>query len=163
MEGEGDHPISTWKLSKQSGRLLVRMNSRVQKMHALRHGFASWQLVRYFMIVEKQFSGYVKLGYFHSELDISHEWFDDIMLANFAEVIGGIQGKINYEGHGSCVSCATGMIMISKLLGHTNRFTTLENYTNTLGWIIYFFLRMREARLTGVNFPKDCSSKDLGI
>ncbi len=115
LEENGQNPVPTWKLSKQIGRLLVRVNSRVQKMHALRHGFASWQLVRYFMLVDSEFRADVRARVFHSEVEGEHSWFNDESLADLAEVFGGIQWRIGYEKQGGCSGNATDAILISKL------------------------------------------------
>ena len=69
------------------------------------------------------------------------------MLGDFAELIGGVRWRMDYENKGSCTAVATDLIMISKLLGHASRFTTLENYTNTIGWLCRYFLQKREAKL----------------
>ncbi|WP_176958136.1 tyrosine-type recombinase/integrase [Mariprofundus sp. KV] len=147
--GEEDEPIPTWKLSKQVGRLLKSKDARVQKMHGLRHGFASWQLVRYYMLVDKQFRKDTRVGRLSIDLDGRHPWFEDQMLAQFAEVMGGASWRHSYEEDGHCYGNATDMILISKLLGHASRFTSLENYTNTLGWISRYYLRRREHHITG--------------
>jgi len=149
LKEDGYNPVPAWKLSKQIARLLAKNSCRIQKMHALRHGFASWNLVRYYMLVDMQFRGDVRVGRFNLDLDGRHEWFSDVSLANFAEVVGGMPWRINIENGGKCISCATDFIMLSKLLGHMNRFTTLENYTNTLGWVIHYFLLRREIKITG--------------
>jgi integrase len=136
-------------LSKQIGRLLRQEDFTVRKMHALRHGFASWQLIRYLMLVDRQFRQDVRVGRFHLDLDGRHEWFSDSMLADLAEVFGGILWRNRLEEGGSCIGNATDLVVLSKLLGHANRFTTLENYTNSLGWICRYFLRRREMTLMG--------------
>jgi integrase len=151
---EEDEPVPTWKLSKQVGRFLSAKNARVKKMHGLRHGFASWQLVRYFMLIDKQFRRDARMGGFHLELDGRHLWFGDSMLADFAESLGGASWYYSFKDDGRCIGNATDMILISKLMGHASRFTTLENYTNTLGWITRYYLQRREARLIGRNCPK---------
>jgi len=61
------------------------------------------------------------------------------MLADVEEVMGGAVWRNECESCGRCHGNATDMILISKLMGHANRFTTLENYTNTLGWISRYF------------------------
>jgi len=141
---EQNAPMAPGLLSKQIGRLLRKHNFSVRKMHALRHGFASWQLVRYFMLVDRQFRVDVIAGDFHAGLDIKHEWFSDSSLADLAEVFGGIQWRERLETGGICLGNATDLVILSKLLGHANRFTTLENYTNSLGWLCRYFLRRRE-------------------
>jgi len=147
FEEEDGFPIPTWKLSKRVGRLLVKNESRVKKMHALRHGFASWQLVRYYMLVDHHLRDDVRVGRFNLDLDGRHEWFQDEMLGNFAELMGGIRWRMDYENKGNCTALATDLIMISKLLGHASRFTTLENYTNTIGWLCRYYLQKREAMI----------------
>ena len=147
LEEDWDNPVPTRKLSKQMSRLLTKNNSSIQKMHALRHGFASWQLVRYYMLVDHQLRHDVRVGRFHLNLDGRHEWFNDCMLADFAELIGGVRWRIDFDHKGYCVAGATDLLMISKLLGHANRFTTLENYTNTLGWITRYYLLKREDKI----------------
>jgi len=147
--GDGDEPMPTWKLSKQVGRLLSAKGARVQKMHGLRHGFSSWQFVRYFMLIDKQFREDVRVGRFHLEVDGGHPWFGDLMLANYAEVMGGASWCFSFERDGRCCGNATDMILISKLMGHASRFTTLESYTNTLGWVSHYYLKRREAKLVG--------------
>jgi len=142
-------PMPTWKLSKQIGRLLVRCNSSVRKMHGLRHGFASWNLFRYFMLVDNQFRRDVQTGRFMSDIVGRHPLFGDRSLANFSEVIGGAPWRYSFKVNGECVSCATDFIILSKLLGHANRFTTLEHYCNSLGWVVHYFLLRREAIITG--------------
>jgi|GEM_PF-6062287 len=142
-----DKSMSTWKLSKQVGRLLKASGARVKKMHGLRHGFASWQFVRYFMLVDKRFREDLRVGRFHLDLDGRHPWFGDQMLAQFAEVMGGILWRCSFEEEGRCHGNATDMILISKQMGHASRFTTLENYTNTLGWVSRYYLRRREQKL----------------
>ncbi|RMH47500.1 MAG: hypothetical protein D6694_01880 [Gammaproteobacteria bacterium] len=154
LDGDGQFPVPTKRLSKRIGRLLVGAGCRAQKMHALRHGFASWQLVRYFMLVDERFRTDARVGRFNLDLDGRHAWFQDDMLSDLAEVIGGVQWRIQYEMGGSCVGSATDMIMISKLLGHSNRFTTLENYTNSLGWVCRYYLQRREARILSMSNPR---------
>jgi len=144
----GSLPIDTGTLSKRVGRALKRHECRVQKMHALRHGFASWQLVRYFMLVDDQFRKDVAEGVFHIEIDANHPWFSKNMLGWFAELLGGVSWVQNLsESH--CHATSTDMIIISKLLGHVNRFTTLENYSNSLGWITRYYLNRRSGLISG--------------
>jgi len=69
------------------------------------------------------------------------------MLAQFAEVMGGISWRCSFEEEGRCHGNATDMILISKLMGHASRFTTLENYTNTIGWVSRYYLRRREKKM----------------
>jgi len=144
-------PILTDTLSKRIGRLLKRNGCRVQKMHALRHGFASWQLVRYYMLVDPEFKAFMMDGRIHHDIDASHCWFSQEMLAQFAEVIGGIPWRAHFLEHGRCLSTSTDLVPISKLLGHVNRFTTLENYTNSLGWLNCYYLNRRLKRISSLN------------
>jgi len=145
IQHDNDEAMPTWKLSKQVCRLLESRNARVQKMHALRHAFASWQFVRYFMITDRQFRKDVRVGRFHLDLDARHSWFGQPMLADFAEVCGGSQWRWELDEYGECQAKATDMMILSKLMGHANRFTTLENYANSIGWVCRYYLRRREA------------------
>jgi len=149
ISGAEDEPMPTWKLSKQVCRLLTTNGARVQKMHALRHGFASWQLVRYYMLVDKQFRLDIRSGSFCIGIDSRHTWFGDEMLTSFSEAMGGVPWISAFEQTSECRSNATDMMLISKLMGHASRFTTLENYTNTIGWISRYYLRRREHKLIG--------------
>lgn len=139
-------PISTDLLSKRVGRALKKHGCRIQKMHALRHGFASWLLVRYFMLVDDKFREGVCSGLFHPETDTKHPLFSKEMLAWYAEILGGATWVHDFTV-GNCHATSSDMVLISKLLGHINRFTTLENYTNTLGWITHFYLYQREQKI----------------
>lgn len=145
-------PISTDLLSKRVGRALKKHGCRIQKMHALRHGFASWLLVRYFMLVDDKFRENVCSGLFHPEIDIKHPIFSTEMLAWYAEILGGAPWVHDFT-IGNCHATSSDMVLISKLLGHLNRFTTLENYTNTLGWIIRFYLQQREQKMIKGDLP----------
>ena len=131
------------------GRLFVRLGFPVQKLHALRHGFASWNLVRYFMLTDRNLLQDVRHGRFEPGLDGRHAWFGDASLADFAEVIGGANGRHAFDSGQGIVPSATDLAMLSKLLGHANRFTTLENYTNSIGWISHYYLRKHEAEILG--------------
>jgi len=71
------------------------------------------------------------------------------MLANYAEVMGGAPWRLAFDEKGKSYGNATDMILISKLMGHSSRFTTLESYTNTLGWVSHYYLKRREAKLVG--------------
>jgi len=142
--GDEGAPMPPGLLSKQIGRLLRRREFSVWKMHALRHGFASWQLVRYCMLVDLSLRQAVRDGSFHPDLDGVHAWFSNSALADLAEVFGGIQWRGIIESGDACLPNATDLVVLSRLLGHANRFTTLENYTNSLGWISRYYLHRRE-------------------
>lgn len=135
-------------LSKALARSMKKSKLRAPKMHALRHAFASWQLVRYFMLIDPE----LKVAFLEGEVcpdacDTSHVWFQDDSLADFALIIGGMRWYNDFKQNGVCIGRSIDMVYISKLLGHSSRFTTLENYCNSLPWIQRYYMNRREARI----------------
>lgn len=134
-------------LSKALARSMEKFNLRSTKMHALRHGFASWQLVRYFMLTDSEFKEAFRRGEVCPRECHDHPWFQDESLANFALIIGGIRWYNQFKEIGACVGRSIDIVPISKILGHNSRFTTLENYCNSLPWIQRHYLNRRLARI----------------
>jgi integrase len=143
-------------LSKAIGRSMKKHGLRVSKMHALRHGFASLQLIRYFMLVDPKFSrSFYKGDVCPSGCDPTHSWFQKDSLANFALVVGGMRWYNDYSQKGACIGRSIDMVPISKLLGHSNRFTSLENYMNSLQWIQRYYMNQRETRIINARWSFD--------
>jgi len=153
-DGDG-FQLNNDTLSKRVGRMLVNKEATVQKLHGLRHGFASIQLFRYFMLTDSKFCSDFMAGKVVAGLDPNAHLFRDEMMEKMALIIGGMPWLSAWRKKHHCPSTSTDLIPISKLLGHASRFTTIENYFNSTTWIQRYFLDQRIERIKNARWSFD--------
>lgn len=148
-ETNGD-PIKPNTLGKRVARVLSDNSVSVSGIHALRHGFASWGLVRYFMLVDPDFYSKAMDGEICEGISRSHPMFSNDTLKRLARVFGGSPWEYAWVNMQCCPGLPTDMAVIAMLLGHTNRFTPIENYFNSMEWIVRHYLRERSMRISSL-------------
>ncbi len=153
-DGDG-YQLKNDTLSKRVGRLLVSKGATVQKLHGLRHGFASLQLLRYFMLVDSKFCNDFLSGEVVHDLDPGAHLFQEEMMEKLALIIGGMPWLSSWRQHRQCQATSTDLVPISKLLGHASRFTTIENYFNSITWIQRYYLDQRIERINNARWSFD--------
>lgn len=153
-DGDG-FQLNNDTLSKSVGRMLIKKDATVQKLHGLRHGFASVQLFRYFMLSDSKFYADFMAGKVVAGLDPSAHLFRDEMMEKMALIIGGMPWLSAWRQKRQCPGTSTDLIPISKLLGHASRFTTIENYFNSTTWIQRYYLDQRIERIKNARWSFD--------
>ena len=146
----GGAPISSNTLGKRIARVLAENNVSVSGIHSLRHGFASWALFRYFMLIDPNFYSKAMEGKVCEGISPSNPMFSKDSLKRLARVIGGAQWEHAWSTMQRCPGSPTDVAIIAMLLGHTNRFTPTENYFNSMEWIIRHYLNERYSRIAGL-------------
>jgi len=136
-------PIKPNTLGKRVARILVNNNVSVCGIHALRHGFASWALIRYFMLIDPDFRSSAMVGDVCGALDPSEPIFCDDSLRKLARVFGGAVWENAWLNYKCCPGIPTDITIIAMLLGHTNRFTPIGNYFNSIEWLVRYYMRER--------------------
>lgn len=134
-------------LSARVLKLFKKQQEFKSSLHRLRHDFASWSLVRYYMITDGDFRSAAMNGQLVDSFPSSHPLFSEPELSKFAMAIGGIDWRNQLRDNGFCHGRPDDMVYLSRFLGHINRFTTLENYTNSLSWIQHYYLEKRLKRI----------------
>ena len=130
-------------LGKRISRLLEVNKVSVKSIHALRHGFASWTLIRYFMLTDPLFCCAVKEGQVISDVREECSIFSNESLQSLARTLGGSVWESSWLSDNICLGIPTDIAKISALLGHTNRYTPIENYFNSMEWIIRYYVYER--------------------
>ena len=82
-----------------------------------------------------------------SDVDVRHPLFGKESMAMEAFVLGGSRWHQSYLESGECPGAPLDMVPIAKLMGHTNRFTMLENYMNSLVWVQDYYMRRRQSKI----------------
>lgn len=147
--------LNTDTLSKRVRRFLTSKRATVQKLHGLRHGFASIQLIRYFMLVDSEFRSLFLSGNIVAGIDPSAPIFSDDMMEKLAITIGGMPWVSSLRKDGNCISVSTDLVPISKIMGHASRITTIENYYNALTFIQRHYLNGRLERIQNARWSFD--------
>ena len=137
-------------LGKRVSRLLEKNNVSVTSIHALRHGFASWTLVRYFMLVDPSFCAAIKAGKVIVGTDESDNLFSDNSLQDLARTLGGIAWEHSWLNDRVCLGSPSDISKIAALLGHTNRYTPIQNYFNSMEWITKFYMTERNKKISNL-------------
>jgi len=134
-------------LGKRVSRVLINNNVSVRGIHALRHGFASWALIRYFMLIDPDFRLSAMAGNVCDKINPSQPIFSDISLKRLARVFGGAVWEDAWSNTRICPGIPTDIAIIAMLLGHTNRFTPIENYFNSIEWLVRYYMGERWNRI----------------
>jgi len=114
---------------------------RDASIHTLRHGFASWLLIRYFALHEPDL-----LMANHSNgdpiiPDANHEVFSKTEQKKLVRVFNGRLAGEQYETDpDSFLSKPEHFAYISKLIGHATRDTTARTYVHSMEWIAAHYL-----------------------
>lgn len=145
-EADGE-PIKPNTLGKRIARVLDENDVSVTGIHALRHGFASWLLIRYSMLVDPDFYSRAMEGNICEGISHSHPMFSNDTFVKLARVFGGSPWEYAWVNMKCCPGVPTDMAVIAMLLGHTNRFTPIENYFNSMEWVVRHYLRERNMRI----------------
>ena len=143
-------PIKPNTLGKRIARVLDENDVSVAGIHAMRHGCASWLLIRYFMLVDPNFYSKALEGNICEGISHSHPMFSNDTFAKLARVFGGSPWEYAWVNMKCCPGVPTDMAVIAMLLGHTNRFTPIENYFNSMEWVVRHYLRERNMRIAGL-------------
>jgi len=140
---ENGEAIKPNTLGKRISRLLAQDNISVHSIHALRHGFASWTLIRYFMLVDPVFCTAVREGKVVAGVDSASPLFSNESLQDLARTMGGTVWEKSWLNSQCCLGAPTDITQISSLMGHTNRYTPIENYFNSMESITRYYLKER--------------------
>lgn len=76
-------------------------------------------------------------------------------MEKLALIIGGMPWLSSWRQHRQCQATSTDLVPISKLLGHASRFTTVENYFNSITWIQRYYLDQRIGRINDARWSFD--------
>jgi len=143
-------PIRPNTLGKRIARMLATQKISISGIHSLRHGFASWVLMRYFMMVDPGFYSSVLTGDVCGFVDHSAPIFTDTSFIKLARTFGGAVWEHDWMTVKCCPGKPTDIAVIAMLLGHTNRFTPTENYFNSMEWVVRHYLNQRYARIAAL-------------
>ncbi|PCI02121.1 MAG: hypothetical protein COB79_02900 [Zetaproteobacteria bacterium] len=130
-------------LSKKVSRLMAKLGHTNLSLHTFRHSFASLQLMKYFVLIEPE----LKEHLLAEVPEIPRRVLEGSQMEELAHVFGGMKWLRSYQTLGVCHPSPTDLCDLSKLLGHTSRQTTLENYCNSFFWLQRYWVLKREAKL----------------
>ncbi len=109
-------------------------------LHMLRHSFASIQFLKYNMLIDPNFKEYLVKAI----PTISEEVLQGHLMKQMAFVFGGSKWERDYENNGRCQPSPTDMCILSQLMGHAGRYTTIENYCNSFFWLQRYWILRKE-------------------
>jgi len=114
---------------------------RDMSIHTLRHGFASWLLVRYFVLHEPALLIAANQGGSTYIPDVDHIVFSATEQKKLVRVFNGrVAGEKYAEDPTSFLSKPEHFAYISRLIGHATRDTTARTYVHSMEWIAYYYL-----------------------
>jgi integrase len=135
--------ISPDALGKRIKGLIEKVfpHERNISLHSLRHGFASWLLIRYFILTEPEM---LNARFENGESIIpnpKHEVFSKNSNKNFVRVFNGRNDCILYVNNPrSFLAKPEHFSYISRLIGHATRQTTARTYVHSMEWLVYYYL-----------------------
>lgn len=130
-------------LAKRIKQLITRAlpKERQMSIHTLRHGFASWILIRYFALHEPEL---LKTEFPDGNLlipDADHDVFSKGEQKKLVRVFNGRVAGEKYAGDASSFfPKPEHFAHISRLIGHATRDTTARTYVHSMEWIAYYYL-----------------------
>jgi len=114
---------------------------RNMSLHSLRHGFASWLLIRYFVLIER---GFLDAKFENGESMIAnpgHDVFSNKSNINLVRVFNGRADCLLFaEDPKSFLTKPEHFSYISRLIGHATRQTTARTYVHSMEWLSYYYL-----------------------
>jgi len=114
---------------------------RSMSIHTLRHGFASWLLIRYFVLHEPELLQATYANGVPIIPDSNHEIFSDTEQKKLVRVFNGRSAGDMFELNlGFFLSKPEHFAYISKLIGHASRGTTARTYVHSMEWIAYYYI-----------------------
>ncbi len=128
--------------------------NRSMTIHSLRHGFASWLLIRYFILVDREI--------LHAKCEngaplipnADHPIFSTSELKSVVRVFNGrVGGECYAQDPSSFLSKPEHFSMISRMIGHATRETTAQTYVHSMPWLADYF----------INRHKNCSESTPNI
>lgn len=111
-------------------------------IHGLRHGFASWLLIRYYVLQQPQIL--TMKGRNNNSLipDFDHAIFAKSSQYNLVRVFNGRVAADSYlENPTSFLSKPEHFAYISRLIGHATRATTAKTYIHSMEWLAFYYLK----------------------
>jgi len=114
---------------------------RSMSIHTLRHGFASWLLIRYFALHEPELLTATHANGIPIIPDEEHEVFSKEEQKKLVRVFNGRLAGEQFESDpDSFLSKPEHFAYISKLIGHATRDTTARTYIHSMEWIATYYL-----------------------
>lgn len=150
QDQNGDQ-ISPDALGKRIKKLInnVLPVDRTMSIHTLRHGFASWLLIRYFALHEPGLLEAIHSNGAPIIPDASHEVFSKAEQKKLVRVFNGRLAGEQFESNPeSFLSKPEHFAYISKLIGHATRDTTARTYVHSMEWIAMYYIK-KGSRLAG--------------
>jgi len=143
FQNKNSEQISPDALGKRVKKLIdsVLPSDRAMSIHTLRHGFASWLLIRYFALHEPEL-----LLATHSNgapiiPDAGHDVFSMTEQKKLVRVFNGrVAGEQFANNPGFFISKPEHFAYISKLIGHATRDTTARTYIHSMDWIAQYYI-----------------------
>lgn len=140
-----DKQISPDTLGKRIKKLISQAfpKDRDMSIHTLRHGFASWLLIRYFSLHEPDMLKASRENGSPIIPDADHIIFSKPEQKKLVRVFNGrVAGERFDQNPSSFLSKPEHFAYISKLIGHATRGTTARTYIHSMEWIAYYYLTM---------------------
>ncbi|MDT8376069.1 MAG: site-specific integrase [Mariprofundaceae bacterium] len=142
--GNGDgRQVLPDTLAKRIKKLIIITlpKDREMSIHTLRHGFASWLLIRYFALHEQDLLTSTHANGKPIIPDANHEVFSHAEQKKLVRVFNGRSAGEAFEGDpSSFLSKPEHFAYISKLIGHATRDTTARTYVHSMEWLAYYYL-----------------------
>jgi hypothetical protein len=124
-------------LSSESIRLFEEIGIHNMRFQHLRHGFANWFLLRWFIAFHGEF--------IPDDLPIlENEFFNEPYVSRFRNLFLGMNAKKGQEVFTHALA------VLARLIGHGGPIVTLKNYIHTGDWIFYLLSKRMEVLVAGI-------------
>ncbi len=146
---DGKTRLSPDALSQRVARLTEKHlpEGRRMSLHAFRHGFASWLLVRYFALIEPDLITTLDPTGQPWIPDAGHRIFHPSEQKKLVRVFNGrVAGERYAQDPTSFISKPEHFAMISRMIGHATRDTTARTYIHSMPWISRYYLHRLSAQ-----------------
>ena len=140
---DGD-PVAPGTLGKRVKKLIentLPSERATMTIHSLRHGFASWLLVRYMALCDPAMLGTEGENGAPLIPDADHKIFSRHELRKLVRVFNGRVAGERFQGDpDSFLPKPEHFRMISEMIGHATRDTTARTYIHSMPWIANHFI-----------------------